>query len=49
MAKHIIYDHYFRQYSIQEIAARDNKSRQAINKCPSAFETDGHLCVEWFC
>ena len=26
-------DHYFRQYSIQEIAARDNKSRQAINKC----------------
>ena len=30
---HIIYDHYFRQYSIQEIAARDNKSRQAINKC----------------
>ena len=23
----------FRQYSIQEIAARDNKSRQAINKC----------------
>lgn len=30
---HVIYDHYFRQYSIQEIAARDNKSRQAINKC----------------
>ena len=28
----IIYDHYFRQYSIQEIATRDNKSRQAINK-----------------
>ena len=19
------------------------------HKCPSAFETDGHLCVEWFC
>lgn len=30
---HVIYDHYFRQYSIQEIATRDNKSRQAINKC----------------
>ena len=30
---HVIYDHYFRQYSIQEIVARDNKSRQAINKC----------------
>lgn len=30
---HVIYDHYFRQYSIQEIAASDNKSRQAINKC----------------
>lgn len=30
---HIIYDHYFRQYSIQEIATRDKKSRQAINKC----------------
>lgn len=30
---HVIYDHFFRQYSIQEIAARDNKSRQAINKC----------------
>ena len=29
---HIIYDHYFRQYSIQEIATRDKKSRQAINK-----------------
>ena len=29
----IIYDHYFRQYSIQEIATRDKKSRQAINKC----------------
>ena len=29
---HVIYDHYFRQYSIQEIATRDNKSRQAINK-----------------
>ena len=30
---HVIYDHFFRQYSIQEIAARDKKSRQAINKC----------------
>lgn len=30
---HVIYDHYFRQYSIQEIATSDNKSRQAINKC----------------
>ena len=29
---HVIYDHYFRQYSIQEIATRDKKSRQAINK-----------------
>lgn len=29
---HVIYDHFFRQYSIQEIATRDNKSRQAINK-----------------
>lgn len=29
---HIIYDHYFHQYSIQEIATRDKKSRQAINK-----------------
>ena len=30
---HVIYDHFFRQYSIQEIAARDKKFRQAINKC----------------
>jgi len=30
---HVIYDHYFRQYSIQEIATKDNKSRQTINKC----------------
>ena len=29
---HVIYDHFFRQYSIQEIAAKDKKSRQAINK-----------------
>lgn len=32
-AYHVIYDHYFRQYSIQEIATSDNKSRQAVNKC----------------
>ena len=30
---HVIYDHFFRQYIIQEIAAKDKKSRQAINKC----------------
>ena len=30
---HVIYDHFFRQDSIQAIAARDKKSRQAINKC----------------
>ena len=30
---HVIYDYFFRQYSIQAIAARDKKSRQAINKC----------------
>lgn len=30
---HVIYDHFFRQYSIQAITARDKKSRQAINKC----------------
>ena len=30
---YVIYDHFFRQYSIQAISARDKKSRQAINKC----------------
>lgn len=30
---HVIDDHFFRQYSIQEIAAKDKKSRQTINKC----------------
>ena len=53
----LLFPHYLKMFSKRcvtvtmiRILPRFRRSFfHKTHKCPSAFETDGHLCVEWFC